>query len=83
MALTSVGRFMWSFCKFQGKWEVGENVGKTREKGSKHVELEYSRKGAQNLWTLSPKLPVLKVVSPDSQGAGSTPSPPCSSHMDA
>lgn len=39
-------------------------MGKTREKGSKHVELEYGRKGARNLWTLSPKLPVLKVVSP-------------------
>lgn len=58
-------------------------MGKTRKKGSKHVELEYGRKGARNLWTLSPKLPVLKVVSPDSQEAGPTSSPLCSSPVDA
>lgn len=58
-------------------------MGKTREKGSKHVELEYGRKEARNLWTLSPKLPVLKVVSPDSLETGPRSSPPCSSPMDA
>lgn len=47
------------------------------------MELEYGRKGAQNLWTLSPKLPVLKVVASHSQEADPTPSPPCSSLMDA